>query len=95
MSFLFFSYICDLADYFACSYYLTRTADIPPRQLEMLRTAGFDPLTRIPFHMIGQDMALNELLRVLANHSRQAVPSPVSVIFAGKQKLLLLCSCPL
>ncbi|KAG8927338.1 hypothetical protein FRC02_008299 [Tulasnella sp. 418] len=35
----------------AIEYYLTRKPDIPKGQLEALRKAGFDPLTRMPFHM--------------------------------------------
>lgn len=65
------------------SYYMTRVPEIPPKQLEALRKAGFDPLTRTPFHMVGQDLVLQELLRVLARHAQRDGPSPVSIIFAG------------
>lgn len=67
----------------ARSYYMTRIPELPPKQLEALRKAGFDPLTRTPFHMVGQDLVLQELLRVLARHAQQDSTTPVSIIFAG------------
>ncbi|KIO16319.1 hypothetical protein M407DRAFT_232615, partial [Tulasnella calospora MUT 4182] len=66
-----------------CSYYLTRVTEMPEKQLDALRQAGFDPLARMPFRMIGQDLVLQELLRVLARHSARGSSSPVSIIFAG------------
>ncbi|KAG8878597.1 hypothetical protein FRB97_002379 [Tulasnella sp. 331] len=67
----------------AIDYYMTRIREIPPKQLEALRKAGFDPLTRTPFHMVGQDLVLQELLRVLARHAQRDSATPVSIIFAG------------
>ena len=64
-------------------YYLSRAKEMPAKQLEALRNAGFDPLTRTPFILIGQDLVLQELLRVLARHSQRGNSSPVSIIFAG------------
>ncbi|KAG8894449.1 hypothetical protein FRB99_001256 [Tulasnella sp. 403] len=64
-------------------YFMSRAAELPPKQLEALRNAGFDPLTRMPFRMVGQDLVLQELLRVLARHSQRGDTSPVSIIFAG------------
>ncbi|KAG8911700.1 hypothetical protein FRC00_005980, partial [Tulasnella sp. 408] len=64
-------------------YYLTRVTEMPEKQLDALRQAGFDPLARMPFRMIGQDLVLQELLRVLARHSARGSSSPVSIIFAG------------
>ncbi|KAG8988392.1 hypothetical protein FRB90_002768 [Tulasnella sp. 427] len=64
-------------------YYLTRVTEMPEKQLDALRKAGFDPLARMPFRMIGQDLVLQELLRVLARHSARGSSSPVSIIFAG------------
>lgn len=62
---------------------MTRVPEIPPKQLEALQKAGFDPLTRMPFHMVGQDLVLQELLRVLARHAQRQLTTPVSIIFAG------------
>ncbi|KAG9000115.1 hypothetical protein FRB93_012879 [Tulasnella sp. JGI-2019a] len=67
----------------AIDYYMTRMPELPPKQLEALRKAGFDPLTRTPFHMVGQDLVLQELLRVLARHAQRDSTTPVSIIFAG------------
>ncbi|KAG8941256.1 hypothetical protein FRC04_004658 [Tulasnella sp. 424] len=64
-------------------YYLTRVTEMPEKQLDALRKAGFDPLARMPFKMIGQDLVLQELLRVLARHSARGGSTPVSIIFAG------------
>ncbi|KAG8907701.1 hypothetical protein FRC00_011646, partial [Tulasnella sp. 408] len=57
-------------------YYLTRVTEMPEKQLDALRQAGFDPLARMPFRMIGQDLVLQELLRVLARHSARGSSSP-------------------
>jgi hypothetical protein len=39
--------------------------------VEALQEKHYDPLLRARFHIIGQDLALDEMMRSVASHSRR------------------------
>ncbi|KDQ15714.1 hypothetical protein BOTBODRAFT_108216 [Botryobasidium botryosum FD-172 SS1] len=67
----------------AIRYYLGRQLPVPIRQQELLKEAGFESLLRARFCIVGQDHALNELVRAIAIQCRQRKMKPLSIIFSG------------
>ncbi|KAH7338777.1 hypothetical protein B0J17DRAFT_390147 [Rhizoctonia solani] len=68
----------------AIRYYLNRKQmTIPAPQAELLEKHNFGGLTRAGFSIIGQDAALEELIRVVAGHCRRQALNPLVVVFSG------------
>ncbi|KAG8736005.1 hypothetical protein FRC10_009888 [Ceratobasidium sp. 414] len=68
----------------AIRYYLNRKRmTIPAQQAELLEKNNFDALTRTGFSIIGQDSALDELIRVVAGHCRRQTLNPLVIVFSG------------
>ncbi|EUC57371.1 AAA family ATPase [Rhizoctonia solani AG-3 Rhs1AP] len=68
----------------AIRYYLNRKQmTIPALQAELLEKHNFGGLTRAGFSIIGQDAALEELIRVVAGHCRRQALNPLVVVFSG------------
>ncbi|CAE6526385.1 unnamed protein product [Rhizoctonia solani] len=68
----------------AIRYYLNRKQmTIPAPQAELLEKNNFGGLTRAGFSIIGQDAALEELIRVVAGHCRRQALNPLVVVFSG------------
>ncbi|KAF8713596.1 hypothetical protein RHS03_00431, partial [Rhizoctonia solani] len=68
----------------AIRYYLNRKQmTIPAPQAELLEKNNFGGLTRAGFSIIGQDAALEELIRVVAGHCRRKALNPLVVVFSG------------
>ncbi|KAF8602280.1 P-loop containing nucleoside triphosphate hydrolase protein [Ceratobasidium sp. AG-I] len=68
----------------AIRYYLNRKRmTIPAPQAELLEKNNFGALTRAGFSIIGQDSALDELIRVVAGHCRRKTLNPLVLVFSG------------
>ncbi|KAG8701994.1 hypothetical protein FRC08_003762, partial [Ceratobasidium sp. 394] len=68
----------------AIRYYLNRKRmTIPAQQAELLELNKFGALTRAGFSIIGQDSALDELIRVVAGHCRRQTLNPLVIVFSG------------
>ncbi|QRV80448.1 AAA domain protein [Ceratobasidium sp. AG-Ba] len=68
----------------AIRYYLNRKRmTIPAPQAELLEKNNFGGLTRAGFSIIGQDAALDELIRVVAGHCRRQTLNPLVIVFSG------------
>lgn len=55
----------------AIRYYLGREETATKKQVEALQEGHYEPLLRARFHLIGQDLALQEMMRAIASHSRR------------------------
>lgn len=55
----------------AIKYYLGREETATKKQVEALQEGHYEPLLRARFHLIGQDLALQEMMRAIASHSRR------------------------
>ncbi|KAG8776075.1 hypothetical protein FRC12_001112 [Ceratobasidium sp. 428] len=68
----------------AIRYYLNRKRmTIPALQADLLEKNNFGALTRAGFSIIGQDSALDELIRVVAGHCRRQTLNPLVIVFSG------------
>ncbi|KAH6902298.1 hypothetical protein BKA70DRAFT_1306365 [Coprinopsis sp. MPI-PUGE-AT-0042] len=68
----------------ATRYYVERAKAAQTRRTsKLINRSFFRPLARVQYDLIGQDRALEELFRLLSIHSRQAIASPLVVMFSG------------
>lgn len=68
----------------ATKYYVERAKAAQTRRTsKLINRSFFRPLARVQYDLIGQDRALEELFRLLSIHSRQAIVSPLVVMFSG------------
>ncbi|KAF9518501.1 hypothetical protein BS47DRAFT_1482562 [Hydnum rufescens UP504] len=68
----------------AIRYYLGRQGAPTQSQVEALQASRFDPLLRARFCLVGQDLALAELMRAVASHSRRKNDTAsLSLVLAG------------
>jgi hypothetical protein len=58
--------------------------------VEALQEGHYDPLLRARFHIVGQDLVLDEMMRAAASHSRRkgGVIS-LALVLAGEISLIL------
>ncbi len=65
-------------------YYLGRQDSSTQGQREALQASHYGPLLQARFHLIGQDLVLQEMTRAVASHSRRRKElAPLSLVLAG------------
>lgn len=71
-------------------YYLGRQGNATQQQVRALQEGQYDPLLRARFYIVGQDLALDEMMRSVASHSRRkGSVASLALVLTGDELLLL------
>ena len=66
----------------AIRYYLGRQGATNPNQLAALQNGHYDPLLGARFYLVGQDLALDEMMRAVASHARRKEKASLALVFS-------------